>query len=286
MTNLPPVVDPEELTTPEARHDVLFVDARSGEGAAARFRERHLVGAVHVELDQELAAKPEDPARGGRHPLPTPEAFSRVLQWLGVGPRLRVVVYDDKGGANAAARLWWMMRAAGQPRVQVLNGGIDAAIAAGIPTGSDVGARPTARHRDPFGEWQLPIAQADEVEEATRDPQRLVIDVRDPVRYRGESDPFDPSPGHVPGAINVPYSTNLDAAGRFLPPAELAAKYRGVLGGRDASGVIVHCGSGVTACHTLLAMERAGITGAKLYVGSWSEWARSGRPVARGDSPR
>jgi thiosulfate/3-mercaptopyruvate sulfurtransferase len=284
MANLPPVVDPNELRAPAARAHLVLVDARSGPDARRRYAERHLEGALYVDLEQDLASQPADPTRGGRHPLPDPAAFAWVLGRLGVGPGIRVVVYDDKGGANAAARFWWMTRAAGHREVQVLDGGLEAGIAAGIPIGTRA-PLPPERRPYLFDRWTLPTADADEVAEAARDPRRLVIDARDPARYRGESDPFDPVPGHIPGAINVPFAGNLGHDGKFLPPNELAARYRALLGDRDPAQVIVHCGSGVTACHTLLAMAHAGIEGPKLYVGSWSEWCRSGRPVARGSDP-
>ncbi len=269
---------------PEAQRNLVLIDARSGPGARARYEERHLEGALHVDLDLELASKPADPARGGRHPLPTPEAFAAVLGRLGITPASRVVIYDDKGGANAAARFWWMLEAVGHEDVRVLDGGFEAALAAGVPTRTH-GPRPAKRPAYRFEHWRRPTASIDEVASAAREPGCLVIDVRDPVRYRGESEPIDPIPGHLPGAVNVPFSSNLGPDGRFLPSEELARKYRAVIGERAPSNVIVHCGSGVTACHTLLAMAHAGIVGPKLYVGSWSEWSRSGRPIARGPSP-
>jgi thiosulfate/3-mercaptopyruvate sulfurtransferase len=278
------LIDPRELVAPEARRNLVLIDARSGPGSRARYEERHLEGALHVDLDQELASKPADPARGGRHPLPAPEVFAALLGRLGIGPEVKVVVYDDKGGANAASRFWWMLKAAGHEDVRVLDGGLEAALAAGVPTGTP-GPRPPQRSAYPFERWLRPTADVDEVASAARAPGRLVIDVRDAVRYRGESEPIDPVPGHLPGAINVPFASNLGPDGRFLPPEELARKYRAVLGEREPSDVIVHCGSGVTACHTLLAMEHAGLTGSRLYVGSWSEWCRSGRPIVRGSSP-
>jgi thiosulfate/3-mercaptopyruvate sulfurtransferase len=274
-----PVIAPEALPS-----EVVLVDARSGADARARFEAGHLRGARHVDLDHDLAAHPDDPAIGGRHPLPAPASFAAVLGRLGITPASDVVVYDDKGGANAASRFWWMLRAAGHTSVRVLDGGLAAALAAGVPTetgpAGDAGAPPY-----PFTAWGAPTVTADEVGPAAHDPARLVVDVRDPTRYRGDGDPFDPSPGHVPGAVNVPFASNLGPDGRFLSAPELAAKYRAVLAGRDPSRVILQCGSGVTACHTLLALERAGLRGAALYVGSWSEWSRSGRPVARGDDP-
>lgn len=282
--SLDPVVDPRSLVSPEERSKVVLVDARSGPDARQRFEAGHLEGAVHVDLDSDLAAHPADPSQGGRHPLPAPHDLARVLAWLGIHSSKRVVVYDDKGGANAAARFWWMLRATGHTRAQVLDGGYDAAVAAGIPvvSGPSEGSEQTTT---PIGGWLSPVADLDEVARAASSPERLVIDVRAPARYRGDEDPFDPHPGHIPGAVNVPFATNLGPDGRFLSKEELAAKYRAVLGDRAPSDVIVSCGSGVTACHTLLAMERAGLGGAKLYVGSFSEWSRSGRPVAKGEEP-
>ncbi len=279
-----PLIAPRELVTTEAQRNLVLIDARSGPDARARYEERHLEGALHVDLDQDLASKPANPAQGGRHPLPSPEAFAAVLGRLGIAPTTRVVVYDDKGGANAASRFWWMLKAIGHEDVRVLDGGLDAALAAGVPAGTH-GPRPSERPAYRFEHWQRPTASMDEVASASRDPRCLVIDVRDPVRYRGESEPIDLIPGHLPGAINVPFSSNLGPDGHFLPSEELARKYRAVIGDRETSNVIVHCGSGVTACHTLLAMEHAGLIGPKLYVGSWSEWSRSGRPIAKGPSP-
>lgn len=282
--SLDPVVDPRTLVSPEVRSNLVLVDARSGPDARERFEAGHLEGAVHVDLDRDLAAHPADAAQGGRHPLPRPNDLARVLAWLGIGSNKQVVVYDDKGGANAAARFWWMLRATGHPRVQVIDGGYDAAVAAGIPVVSGP-VEGSAQTTSPIGGWTSPIADIDEVARAARAPHRLLIDVRDPKRYRGDSDPFDPQPGHIPGALNVPFASNLGPDGRFLSKDELAAKYRALLGQREPADVIVSCGSGVTACHTLLAMERAGLGGAKLYVGSFSEWSRSGRPVAKGEEP-
>jgi thiosulfate/3-mercaptopyruvate sulfurtransferase len=287
MAILPPILGPEELLDADLRNRCVLVDARTGPDAAARYEACHLAGAVHVDLEYDLARRTDDPAQGGRHPLPEPEEFGKVLGRLGIGPALRVIVYDDQGGALAAARFWWMVRAAGHDSVQVLDGGLQAAIAAGIPTESGEPRSP-ARSAVPFSfdRWRWPVADASEVERAVGDPSWLVIDVRDPVRYRGEAEPFDSVPGHIPGAVNVPYASHLGPDGRFLKPEQLAATFRRLLGDRDPGRVIVHCGSGVTACHTLLAMAHAGIEGPKLYVGSWSEWCRSGRPVARGTDPR
>lgn len=261
--------------------DLVLIDARSGADAGERYAAGHLPGARHVDLDHDLAAHTDDPAQGGRHPLPTPAAFAAVLGRLGIGTNSRVVVYDDKGGANAAARFWWMLRSAGHAGVQVLDGGWPAALAAGIASTAEV-PPPANAPPYPFAAWQGARASIDEVRRASRDGSSLIVDVREPVRYRGESEPIDATAGHIPGAVNLPYADSLDPDGAMRAAGELASRYEAALGERAASEVIVHCGSGVTACHTLLAFEHAGLPMPRLYVGSWSEWSRTGDPVATG----
>jgi thiosulfate/3-mercaptopyruvate sulfurtransferase len=278
-----PLVTPESLAPAEARRGVVFVDARTGPDARERYQAEHLVDAVFVDLAQDLSAPPDPSGAGGRHPLPSPLEFTKLLQWLGVGPHVRVVVYDDQSGANAAARFWWMMHAIGQPNVQVLDGGIQAAKQAGIPTESASGPRPTVRHLDPVSQWSGATANLEEVLEAAKDPSRRVIDVRGRSRYRGESDPFE-TPGHIPGAWNFPYAELLGPDGRFLPAGELNARLDEIQGGLPAESLIIQCGSGVTACETLLAFAVGNRPLPKLYVGSYSEYARSGRPIAQGES--
>ena len=255
---------------------VRLIDARGGGGAA--YAASHLRGAVFADLERDLA-RPGDPRRGGRHPLPDLTQWCRTLGLWGIGPATSVVVYDDAGGANAAARAWWMLRAAGHEAVAVLDGGLRAAVAAGLPLTSETAAIDArAPYPSPPGRrWALPLVDADQVEELRLDPDRCLLDVRAEFRYRGESDPFDPVPGHIPGAVNQPYASSLDAEGRFLPPDLLRRRFEATLAGRDTA---VYCGSGVTACHTLLAMASAGLEAAALYVGSWSEWCRSDRPRA------
>jgi thiosulfate/3-mercaptopyruvate sulfurtransferase len=212
--------------------------------------------------------------------LPSPQQFNRLLAQLGIGPECRVVVYDDKNGANAAARFWWMAKSIGQEQVQVLDGGLAAAVGAGYPTGH--GTETSAMvERGQSDAWKWPTANIDEVAAAADDASFVVIDVREKDRYDGLREPLDLVAGHIPGAINAPFSDNLDETGRFLSPEALRSKYEAAIGDRDSAHVIVHCGSGVTACHTLLAMAQAGMEIPKLYVGSWSEWSRSGREIAR-----
>jgi thiosulfate/3-mercaptopyruvate sulfurtransferase len=206
--------------------------------------------------------------------LPELSAFAARLGQWGITPRSHVVAYDDQNGANAAARLWWLLKAVGHEHVQVVEGGVAALVSAGFKLTTDA---PTtaAAPAYPVSELIRPRADIDEVERARSAPDRCVIDVRAGFRYRGEKEPIDPIAGHIPGAKNIELTENLRSDGTFKSASELRALYLAALGGIAPEQTIVHCGSGVTACHTLLALERAGLTGAKLYVGSWSEWCRN-----------
>ncbi|MBL8891299.1 MAG: sulfurtransferase [Planctomycetaceae bacterium] len=281
-----PLIRAEQLDDQFAHHQVVLLDARGGADAQQRFAARSLPGAIFVDWDTDLSTKRESPANGGRHPLPTPRDFvAKCTRW-GIGPETHVVIFDDKGGANAAARAWWMFKALGHSHVAVLDGGLSAVplewhppqLAAVERTLSSVATTDFGK----TDQWQLPTADLNEVEIAARNRDYLVVDVREGFRYRGESEPIDLVAGHIPGAVNCPYTENLDAQGRFLPPNELRMKYQDLFSGREPGNVIIHCGSGVTACHTLLALCRAGLDGAKLYVGSWSEWSRNDKPIATG----
>lgn len=243
----------------------------------------HLPGALHASLDQDLstAAEPgHDPARGGRHPLPPAARFAARLGEWGIGPDTKVVVYDAAGGGNAAARCWWMLRALGHGRVQVLDGGLQAALGAGLPLMVE---RPAVEALPPYPatHWQRPLVDAEAVEALRRDPTRKLLDVRAAERWRGETEPLDPVAGHIPGSVNLAWNENLGPDGRFKSPAALRAQYEALLGGTPPERLAVHCGSGVTACHTLLALEVAGLPGAALFIGSWSEWCRGDRPQSR-----
>lgn len=260
----------------------IIIDARSGPDAFERYCAAHLRGALHADLDRDLSQKPADPAYGGRHPLPPVKAFAAFVGRLGITPSTSVIVYDDKSGANAAARFWWMLRALGHEKVKVVDGGLDAIIREGLPMTGTI-HEPVSTSSYPADAWKLPTVTLEDIEVAARDPDALVIDVREAYRYRGEREPIDLIAGHIPGAINIPYLDNLTDDGRFRPVEELAARYGSILDHREPSNVIVHCGSGVTACHTLLALEQAGIKGANLYVGSWSEWSRRDLPIATGE---
>ena len=272
------LIDAAALKSLTGKENTVLVDARTGPDVKERYAKEHLKGAVFVDLETDLSEKSADAANGGRHPLPPVEKFAALLGRLGIDPSSHVVVYDDKNGANAAARFWWMMKALGHEKVQVLNGGLKAAVEAGVEVSNEPPVLAT-KPSYPANSWNLPVVTANQVADAVADTNQLVIDVREGYRYRGESEPIDTIAGHIPGAINIPYIENLDADGRFLPAAELAEKYKEAFAGREPEQVIVHCGSGVTACHTLLAIEEAGFSVPNLYVASWSEWSRNSRPV-------
>lgn len=276
------IITTDQLKTILENEDPIVIDARGGTDALERYNQAHLENAQFVDLETDLSEKTGDPSNGGRHPLPEPDDFGRFLGILGINPSSTVVVYDDKKGANAAARFWWMLKAAGHEKVFVVSGGLDAIVEAGI----DLTQKTASLHaleEYPIKGWQMPLVDADDVALAAADPESMVIDVREHYRYLGESEPIDLVAGHIPGAVNIPYTSNLDGKGDFMSPADLAAKYKEAFADKDPRKVIVHCGSGVTACHTLLALAEAGLHGASLYVGSWSEWSRTERPIATGE---
>lgn len=263
--------------------DVCVLDARSGAAGRAAYRSRHVQGAAHADLDRDLAGSADHPEQGGRHPLPPLSEWAATLGAWGIAPESQVAIYDDQGGANAAARAWWMLRAVGHRRVAVVDGGLAALAESGVPM-DDGAAAPPARSPYPVPpDWLLPTIDANAVDRCRQDASFLVVDVRAPERFRGEAEPIDPVAGHIPGACNAPYAANLGADGCFLSAPELAARYQALLGDRDPARVIVHCGSGVTACHSLVALELAGLSGASLYVGSFGQWCRQSRPIGRGE---
>jgi 3-mercaptopyruvate sulfurtransferase SseA len=278
MSKLSPIINPDELLNVKDSSELILIDARAGSNAEENYQTEHLKGARFVDLNRDLATV-EDPANGGRHPLPSLEKFSEVLSKIGISPSSHVIIYDDKNGSNAAARFWWMLRAIDHKKVQVLNGGLQAAIKAGYPISSTI-ENFESTEKYPISQWNLAQADIEEVEKARNDKQNIVIDVRDKNRFDGLTEPLDLIAGHIPGAINVPFSENLSEDGFYKPAEVLAKKYTEIIGNKNPENIIVHCGSGVTACHTLLAMDYAGIPIPKLYVGSWSEWSRNDRELA------
>jgi thiosulfate/3-mercaptopyruvate sulfurtransferase len=266
-----PILSADELAQLVASNsDVVILDARANGYDAG-----HLRGAQRADLETQLSSARDagaDPAHGGRHPLPPLDRWTRQLGAWGIGPETHVVIYDDQSGANAAARAWWMLRAVGHTNVYVLDGGLAAAIAFGFETTTDI---PHIEPRPPYPatQWQRATADISRVDALRNDPDWKVLDVRSRERFRGETEPIDPIAGHIPGAVNLPFAENLES-GHFKSPAALRAMYEALLGDTPVERLIVHCGSGVTACHTLLALDAAGLEGAALYVGSWGEWCR------------
>ncbi|MBP6513934.1 MAG: sulfurtransferase [Steroidobacteraceae bacterium] len=264
------------LADPEFRVvDCRFDLARPDAGETA-YGQGHVPGALYAHLDRDLAGPVTQAS--GRHPLPDPAALAARLERWGIGNATQVIAYDE-GGGMFAARLWWLMRWLGHDRVAVLDGGLKAWLASGGTLETSV-AQPAPARFETRLRPELAV-DAGFVARALAANSHVLVDARGPERFRGEVEPIDPVAGHVPGAVNHPFQQNLGPDGRFLPPAELARRWRAALGSHGASETLCMCGSGVTACHNLLALEVAGLGQARLYPGSWSEWIRDpARPVA------
>jgi thiosulfate/3-mercaptopyruvate sulfurtransferase len=248
---------------------------RPGDGREA-YEAGHLPGALHLDIDSDLTA----PSGPGRHPLPDPVVFRRRLEQVGIGDEHTVVAYDDLGGW-VAARLWWMLDDLGHEAVAVLDGGIGAWIEAGLPLTTEVPRWPAARLtlRESWGR----VIERETLRESLGSVR--LLDARAGARYRGETEPIDAYPGHIPTAVSAPTETNLASDGRFLPPDELARRYRDLGADATAGEVVVSCGSGVSATHDALALRIAGLPDARLYPGSYSDWTQQGWPVATGPEP-
>jgi len=254
-----------------------LADTQAGEKAHAQ---GHLPGARYAHLDRDLSGPKtaRGAIDGGRHPLPTREAFAATLSALGIGPDTPVVAYDAQGGPYAA-RAWWLLRWLGHTNVSVLDGGLAAWQAAGGPTEHEAGRSEPATTPYPVRAPAMPTVSADRL--LSEPAASLVIDARAPERFRGDVEPLDAQAGHIPGARNRFFKNNLATDGRFLPADELRKAFTAF--GVPAERIVHQCGSGVTASHNLLAMEAAGLRGSALYPGSWSEWSSDpARPVARG----
>jgi len=271
----PALISVAELATRQAQQQPLIIlDARArlndADAGQALWHEGHIPGAFHTDMDRDLSAPAS--ARHGRHPLPAKEAFATRLREWGITADDRVVVYDDNGGRLAAARAWWLLRWAGHPAVQVLDGGWQAWLAAGQPIQTDT---PLAKASD----WQphfddTLIASANDAAAG----EALLLDARAAERYRGEAEPLDPKAGHIPGARNVPGSSLLQEDHTFLPAAQLQQQLPA------AENVIAYCGSGISACQLILGYAQLERPLPRLYPGSWSAWSNDPqRPVATGD---
>ncbi len=262
---------------------------------AQQYEAAHIPGAIYANLDTDLSAKhgvpgpqgvltatgADEPASGGRHPLPNRERLATWLSSVGFANDMQAVVYD-RNGANYCGRLWWMLKWAGHEAVAVLDGGLQAwqAAAGAVASGSE-----PAHFQSNFVLRQplVQLATTETVLRGLSQAQQTVIDARAPARFRGEVEPLDPVAGHIPGALNRPFSQNIGPDGRFKPADQLKAEFEELLGQRDPAGVVHHCGSGVSAVPNVLAMQIAGLGTGALYAGSWSEWCSDpARPVARG----
>lgn len=274
-----PIISPKQLKelSPE---NLIILDVRTGKDSYQNYLNKHLKEARFVDLDKDLADVGENAAFGGRHPLPKIQKFSETVSHLGISEDSHIIIYDDKNGANAAARAWWMLKSFGLKNVQVLDGGIQAAEKEGLEFSS---GKETFEKSEIITKehWLLPVSNLEDVENELINESATIIDVRDSYRYNGESEPIDLVAGHIPGAINIPFSENLDKNGNFLKPEVLKEKYLKLLENKPEK-LIIHCGSGVTACHTILALSYAGFEIPNLYVGSWSEWSRrEGKEIAK-----
>jgi thiosulfate/3-mercaptopyruvate sulfurtransferase len=279
------LIDAAALRDLAGKPEIAIIDCRfdltNPEAGRRAYLEGHIPGARFADLNRDLSAPTS--ATSGRHPLPAPQDFARTLARLGVGSDTQVIAYDDNTGAFAA-RAWWMLRWMGHPAAAVLDGGIKAWVSEGgaLESGPEK-PLPIVGGRDPSAPTDTAaVISTAELERRLSDPAFLLIDARAAERYAGTVEPIDTIAGHIPGAVNHPFSANLAADGRFLPAPLLRQAWEKRLAGRSPAQVAAMCGSGVTACHNLLSLEVAGLRGAKLYAGSWSEWIRDPkRPIAR-----
>jgi len=273
-----PLISVSELQGCLSDPGVVIIDSRwyIDDPAAGRtaYGRSHIPGARFVDLDADLSQV----TGPGRHPLPSHKSFAEVCERLGIDRTVHVVVYDDRGGA-IAARMWWMLTNQEHPAVSVLDGGLDAWNAADGPLTQEL---PTVRHTTfQTHPW---TGTVDRHAVESRPDSTILIDARASERYRGDGDSIDPVAGHIPGALSMPLVGNLSVDLTFMDPARLRERFVSA-GIEDGQSVISSCGSGVTACHNILAMVVAGIPAADLYVGSWSDWSAAGLPAAVGDEP-
>ena len=290
------LVDLQRSGAPQMVFDCSF-DLMKPEAGLAQYREAHIPGAIYANLDTDLSAKhgvpgangevvvaqadEGPPASGGRHPLPSREKFAAWLSSIGFANNMQAVVYD-RNGANYCGRLWWMLKWMGHDAVAVLDGGLQAWQAAGGATRQ--GEEP-ARFQSNFvpGEPLVTLVDTRTVASRLEKADQTLIDARAAARYRGEVEPLDPIAGHIPGALNRPFTENLGPEGKFKPAAQLRAEFEALLQGRDPATVVHHCGSGVSAVPNVLAMQIAGLGSTALYAGSWSEWSNTpGLPTRQG----
>lgn len=276
------LIDPATLARRLNDPNWVIVDTRFDLADPAKgeqqYLERHIPGARYAHLDRDLSG--EKTGRSGRHPLPTPDRMRERFSALGIAPGKQVVAYDADNGMYAS-RLWWMLRFMGHDAVAVLDGGLARWVREGHPTRADREQwQPATFTGEQRKDWRLDVSQ---VLAGLGDPSRVLVDARAEGRFRGEGETIDKVAGHIPGARSYFFQRNLTDDKTFKTPDELRQQWRSLLGARPPRDVVMYCGSGVTACHNLLAMEHAGLEGARLFPGSWSEWsADSSRPIATG----
>ncbi|MEY2963054.1 MAG: hypothetical protein RL754_315 [Bacteroidota bacterium] len=254
----------------------IFCDVVAGLGAEAVYKEAHVKGARWVDLETVLSARYSDAKDLGRHPLPSVKQFVKSLGALGISASDTVVLYDRSSGVMAAARMWWMLRSIGHHNTVVVDGGLEALEAAGLAIQSGDIPVESVEYRCERSHWQWPLLEMNEVLPAI-EQGKVVVDVRGAARYAGKEEPIDPVAGHIPGAVNLPLTEVLEQ-GRFKSIALLTQHFESL---KDQE-VIMHCGSGVTACHSILAMVHAGYPVPTLYNGSWSQWCRNDLPMNLG----
>lgn len=269
----------EYLTDPPSDPQWRIIDCRfdlsQPEAGEAAYQESHIPGALYAHLDHDLSGPVTETS--GRHPLPDPDRLAVTFGAWGIGPDTQVVCYDAQANAYAS-RLWWLLRWMGHSRVAVLDGGLEQWEEEKRPLDNLTPHVAPAEFRGKPNPHLL--ISTDELASLLGNNDNCLIDARAPERYSGEKEPIDSRAGHIPGAINLPYRTNLDSCDCYLPPEALKKMYQRVIGDSSPDQCILMCGSGVTACHSLIALEMAGLSGAKLYAGSWSEWIRDPqRPV-------
>ncbi|MFY7810145.1 MAG: sulfurtransferase [Flavobacterium sp.] len=269
-----PIISVEEFK--KIKENVLIFDVGNGMSSLKNYEENHLENAIYIDLNSHLSEISENPANGGRHPLPKVKDFLKTIQNFGIDSSKHIVLYDMNFGANAAARFWWMLRAIGHEKVQVLDGGFQAAKKEGFSMNNIIPKIfPVNDHLSYFNHWDLPLVTIKEVENLSKNLSQIIVDVREAGRYNGDYEPIDLKAGHIPNAINIPFQNNLDKNGLFLNPENLKKNYEIFFQKKDCKSVVIHCGSGVTACHTIIALDYAGFEIPALYVGSWSEWSRN-----------
>jgi thiosulfate/3-mercaptopyruvate sulfurtransferase len=281
--NISPIIDCEFLATRLSDPNIAIVDCRFSltDPAMGRklYLQAHIPHSVYAHLNDDLSG-PIEPGKTGRHPLPDPDQFSEKLSQWGIDESVQVVAYDDAGGASAAARLWWMLRWLGHYQVSVLDGGWQSWQQAGLPTQSGIENR-LYRQFIPHIHPNL-LVDAQEIESSLKDRSLCILDSRTLERYHGINETIDPVSGHIPGAISAPYLENLTQENKLLPREVLQKRFKELMGDFRSKDLVFYCGSGVTATQNILALAYVGITDARLYAGSWSEWiTKSTRPIEK-----